>query len=559
MSQSLGPSEHPQQIRAYYKLEFPGAGNGQGRDYYFQTLSISIGRRPLPAAPRSPSTSAEPAHGPQQSVDVHLGALKSVSRLHAKIEYDESIGSFVFAVHGRNGAWVDDVWIAKGGRVPLQRKTKLQIANRTFYFHLPPGTGPDGEQKDFPRPGSTPIDVTSVTPPADSPSPSPPASSVSPMRALKEEDEYEAPSQSVANGPPPQKPPYTYAQLCYRALHEMGGRATLQDIIDWMIRTFEWFKQHPNSGWQTSVRHTLSMNNAFVKSPRSQGERGKGCNWTLHPNAYQLFEAAAANRLNRHHPYQVPDGLPRGIHSLPAAVPTAIVHAPIPAGPPFGPSTSYPSAVPSAPTNAAAAAAVANGPINLPSNVSLPIVIAPLPDATDQSSANPPLDAPPIVLDAGKLVLNPTIFAHLQEAQLNELQQLGAQEALKILQAYIVEYLKERMRGEKSGPGKPKGKKKKAKKEGKLASIGPESAATVPDSSKPGSTVKTEVTATHTVASLLSNPSLSYPSPLTNPPPRSSSLSAKDPKSHVEPPVEPEQDGGLVALAEAAVSHSGEQ
>ncbi|KZT51376.1 hypothetical protein CALCODRAFT_460577 [Calocera cornea HHB12733] len=539
MSQSSRPTDRPQQIRAYYKLEFPGAGNGQGRDYYFQTLSITIGRRPLPPAPRSPSTSAEPAHPHQPSVDVHLGALKSVSRLHAKIEYDESIGSFVFAVHGRNGAWVDDVWIAKGGRVPLHQKTKMQIANRTFYFHLPPGGGPNPERKDFPLAGSTPVDVTSVTPPADSPSPSPPRSSASPMRDVKEEDESEAPSLiplGAGLGQPSQKPPYTYAQLCYRALRDMGGRATLQDIIDWMMRTFDWYRQHPNSGWQTSIRHTLSMNNAFVKSPKSQGERGKGCNWTLHPNAYQLFETPPA-KTNRHHPYQPPDGVARPVHPAYSMAPVPIPTYPLPSEPPQAPplGTAYPATVASAPT------ATGSGPFNLPSNVSLPIVIAPLPTTTDPSSANPILDAPPIVLDAGRLVLNPTIFAHLTPEQLSELQQLGAQQALKILQAYIVEYLKEQMRGQKATPGKPKGKKKKGKKEGKVDSVGPEPAAGEADSSKPSSAIKSEIPAVQTVAGLLSNP----------PPPVS-------PRPAMDPQLDAIREG-LSALAEAAVSHAGEQ
>ncbi|KZO92140.1 hypothetical protein CALVIDRAFT_601658 [Calocera viscosa TUFC12733] len=544
MSQPPIPPVHPQQIRAYYKLEFPGAGHGQGRDYYFQTLSITIGRRPLPPAPRSPSTSAEPAQPHQPSVDVHLGALKSVSRLHAKIEYDEAIGSFVFAVHGRNGAWVDDVWIAKGGRVPLHQKTKLQIANRTFYFHLPPGSGPDLEQKDFPLPGSTPVDVTSVTPPADSPSPSPTRSSASPMLDIKEDEESEASSlfpPVPGSGPPSQKPPYTYAQLCYRALRDMGGRATLQDIIDWMMRTFDWYRQHPNSGWQTSIRHTLSMNNAFIKSPKSQGERGKGCNWTLHPNAYQLFEATSA-KTSRHHPYQPPDGhalnvqLTHGAGSAPA-----INYLP-PSGSSLYPLTpftppSYPTAITPTPNS------VGTGPFNLPSNVSLPIVIAPLPATANPPSANPHLDAPPIVLDAGRLVLNPTIFAHLTQEQLSELQQLGAQQALKILQEYIVVYLKERMRGEKAGPGKPKGKKKKGKKEGKMDSMGPDSAAGEGDTSHPISALQSGPPAVQTIAGLLANP----------PPPSASPILSMDPDPQLGTSGE-----GLSALAEAATSHAGE-
>jgi forkhead box protein K len=60
------------------------------------------------------SSTAEPIN-----VDVDLGALKSVSRLHAKIEYDQEDDRFVLVVIGRNGAWVDGVWSGAGTRAAL--------------------------------------------------------------------------------------------------------------------------------------------------------------------------------------------------------------------------------------------------------------------------------------------------------------------------------------------------------------------------------------------------------------------------------------------------------
>lgn len=78
--------------------------------YYVTTLSCTIGRRSLPNG----SIDAVPVH-----VDIDLGPLKSVSRLHARIEYDEESDSFVICILGRNGAWVDGVWAKSGSRVPL--------------------------------------------------------------------------------------------------------------------------------------------------------------------------------------------------------------------------------------------------------------------------------------------------------------------------------------------------------------------------------------------------------------------------------------------------------
>lgn len=95
----------PDKISAYYSLVFPTF------TYYLQTLTVTIGRRCVPAG--TASTSDNP------QVDVDLGPLKSVSRLHAKIEYDEDEERFVLLVIGRNGAWVDGVWSGSGSKVPL--------------------------------------------------------------------------------------------------------------------------------------------------------------------------------------------------------------------------------------------------------------------------------------------------------------------------------------------------------------------------------------------------------------------------------------------------------
>jgi hypothetical protein len=146
-------------IQAYAKLEFPGFS------YYIQTLDCTIGRRP--AHMRTPSlrdgetqhiTGAKKMEG---DVDVDLGLLKSISRLHVRIFYQEqprqgslpdiyagrdfdaeggqgTQGRFVLQVLGRNGCFVDDVPAEKDSIVPLGKRTKIQIAERVFYFVLPP-------------------------------------------------------------------------------------------------------------------------------------------------------------------------------------------------------------------------------------------------------------------------------------------------------------------------------------------------------------------------------------------------------------------------------------
>lgn len=99
-------------ISAYYSLVFPGW------TFYIQMLSITIGRRCAHNTNAPTSSTTE-----QAQVDVDLGNLKSVSRLHAKIEYDQDEDRFVLVVIGRNGAWVDGVWCGSGSRATLSERS----------------------------------------------------------------------------------------------------------------------------------------------------------------------------------------------------------------------------------------------------------------------------------------------------------------------------------------------------------------------------------------------------------------------------------------------------
>lgn len=61
------------------------------------------------------------------------------------------------------------------------------------------------------------------------------------------------------------------------------------------------------------------------------------------------------------------------------------------------------------------------------------------------------------MLHQNTLILNPTIFAHLTPQQLRDLEALGAQKALEILQGYIVRFYKEKLRAE-GGRGRGRGR-----------------------------------------------------------------------------------------------------
>ena len=108
-------------ISAYYSLVFPNI------TFYLQTLTVTIGRRCIPASSSADAGDAT-AHN-YNPVDVDLGPLKSVSRLHARIEYEEEDERFVLVVIGRNGAWVDGVWSGAGSRVPLGERSVSRLSS----------------------------------------------------------------------------------------------------------------------------------------------------------------------------------------------------------------------------------------------------------------------------------------------------------------------------------------------------------------------------------------------------------------------------------------------
>lgn len=105
--------EGADKISAYYSLSFPNF------TYYLQTLSVTIGRRSVRQGAASSSELPQ--------VDVDLGPLKSVSRLHARIEWEDSEDRFVLVVLGRNGAWVDGIWSGSGSRVPLGARQVINL------------------------------------------------------------------------------------------------------------------------------------------------------------------------------------------------------------------------------------------------------------------------------------------------------------------------------------------------------------------------------------------------------------------------------------------------
>ncbi|KAH9894517.1 hypothetical protein F4778DRAFT_278242 [Xylariomycetidae sp. FL2044] len=74
-----------------------------------------------------------------------------------------------------------------------------------------------------------------------------------------------------------------YAQLVWRALKSRPDFSmTLQEIYQWFRDYTRKDRANPGSkGWQNSIRHNLSMNDAFIKRERQTNDGKKISEWTL--------------------------------------------------------------------------------------------------------------------------------------------------------------------------------------------------------------------------------------------------------------------------------------
>ncbi|VDD90368.1 unnamed protein product [Enterobius vermicularis] len=116
---------------------------------------------------------------------------------------------------------------------------------------------------------------------------------------LKSEDEEEK-GRRRRGAKRQEKPPYSYIALIAMAIHaKPDRRATLTEIYTYLQNHFDFFRGDYN-GWKNSIRHNLSLNECFVKLPKSSGGRsGKGHQWTIEQNCEFLFEQGSYRRRPR--------------------------------------------------------------------------------------------------------------------------------------------------------------------------------------------------------------------------------------------------------------------
>lgn len=88
-----------------------------------------------------------------------------------------------------------------------------------------------------------------------------------------------------SNSPDNGLPSYT-AMIAQAILKKEGSKSTLSDIYEYMEKHFPSLERR-GTGWRNCVRHTLSLNDCFIKLHRP--ENGRSCNWAVHPSYFDSF------------------------------------------------------------------------------------------------------------------------------------------------------------------------------------------------------------------------------------------------------------------------------
>ena len=307
-------------VSAYARLEF------ENFIFYVQTLQVVLGRK----------SENDQSH----SVDVHLANSKAISRKHAKIFYNFGTERFELSIQGKNGAFVDDSFVERGATVPLTNKSKIQIGQIVFRFVLPGATplektespskpinpsdaislkstlytnqgnndayDQNGDASPLTSKDFEPVTsakaaavVASNAPSTTEVSASSSHATVTQAQPTVKQNTTESDNTMKKKEKKPSKPPkapkkvytleeipeeyrtkpnYSYSNLIATCLRTHGTPKgmSLAEIYRSIRDIFPYYKYCPD-GWQSSVRHNLSLNKAF----RKVSKEGKGWLWGL--------------------------------------------------------------------------------------------------------------------------------------------------------------------------------------------------------------------------------------------------------------------------------------
>ncbi|VDM91732.1 unnamed protein product [Onchocerca ochengi] len=126
------------------------------------------------------------------------------------------------------------------------------------------------------------------------------SSALGPLQFKSEDEDEKSVICRRRSGKRQEKPPYSYIALIAMAIYAKPDRkATLTEIYTFLQSNFDFFRGEYN-GWKNSIRHNLSLNECFIKLPKSSGGRsGKGHQWTIDQNCEFFFEEGSYRRRPR--------------------------------------------------------------------------------------------------------------------------------------------------------------------------------------------------------------------------------------------------------------------
>jgi pSer/pThr/pTyr-binding forkhead associated (FHA) protein len=336
--------EHPNKITedangptvsAYAKIA------GKSWTYYVREPAISIGRSPdVPTrAMAEPGAQSSP-RSPKEEVGlthIDLGPSKLVSRVHARVFYNEVDEKWHILVTGRNGVRVNNQLLKRDNEVALNSGDVIEIASTEMIFVAPDvlaqvqpqyrarfeeqikeedvesGLWTSGvhSHPELPAQDHRPTSASGH------PSMERPSLTNGHHPSARPHGNYaQAPSsmsttQHLANSPYGQevslesseridyksdamkdkKPQCSYATLISQAiLSKSEQKMSLDEIYTWIRTNFSYYR-HLESNWQNSIRHNLSLNPAFKKMPRTSNEPGKGCMWYISEEKLEQIKA----------------------------------------------------------------------------------------------------------------------------------------------------------------------------------------------------------------------------------------------------------------------------
>ncbi|OMJ11660.1 Fork head transcription factor 1 [Smittium culicis] len=327
-----------QPVQAFAKLEGPNF------NYYIKAISVTLGRQ---------ATS-------QELADIILGENKALSRKHARIFYNFMSQGFELQVFGKNGCFVDGLFIQKGATVPLNHRTIIMMGDSCFTFLLPKNSIP-AQHETASTTGTLSAEIAYEHQEIDhqnnnlrfknnkgltnyqyqdddgtfynenDPNKRMSINSESLVRdtstgsetpTVLDSNMQSTPiSQSYLNGGPgtdmvrilpstakPQlpnngkvftKPTFSYASLIAQAINSTEEKKiTLNGIYTYIMSNFPYYREAQN-GWQNSIRHNLSLNKAFEKVQRESNQPGKGSYWKICDNFVNQFDNGVYKRMRR--------------------------------------------------------------------------------------------------------------------------------------------------------------------------------------------------------------------------------------------------------------------